>query len=211
MKNTKEVLYHFNHYHRLFIFTAVLLIGLYSCSSQNQEDLLTPPQTNTGPTCANAPELTVNEVQESNCGQSVGSITVSGSGGSGTLTYSLDGQTFQATGTFNGLSNGTYTVVVKDDTGCTNSTEVTVGVNDSPSLAIDIVPIIQTNCAISGCHVSGAQSPNLSNRSGIISSAQRVLARTSQRTMPPSGSGKSLTDAQIESIRCWVESGAKDD
>ncbi|OJJ16593.1 hypothetical protein BKI52_32270 [marine bacterium AO1-C] len=210
MKNTKTSLPHFANYRRVLVLAVIVLISMYSCISQNAEDDPNPQNSNNGPSCANAPSLTLNEAQSTSCGQSTGSITVSGSGGSGTLTYSLDGQAFQATGTFSNLKNGTYTVTVKDGTGCTNTLNITVDLTDETSLANDVAPIIQTNCAISGCHVSGAQNPNLSDKANIIDRAERILARTSERTMPPSSSGKSLTAQQIELIRCWVDAGAKD-
>jgi subtilisin-like proprotein convertase family protein len=59
-------------------------------------------------------------------------ITVSASGGTGVLSYSIDGQQFQASNIFGSLSNGDYTVVVRDENGCTATTQVTVSV---PALA----------------------------------------------------------------------------
>jgi large repetitive protein len=49
-----------------------------------------------------------------------GTITVSGvSGGTAPYTYSLNGATFQAGLTFTGLTNGTYSVTIRDAVGCT--------------------------------------------------------------------------------------------
>ncbi|MFL0354710.1 T9SS type B sorting domain-containing protein [Xanthomarina sp. GH4-25] len=48
-----------------------------------------------------------------------GEITVTGvTGGTPPFTYSIDGITFQNGNVFTGLSNGTYTVTVQDDSGC---------------------------------------------------------------------------------------------
>ena len=45
-------------------------------------------------------------------------ITATGSGGTGTLMYSIDGVNFQASNIFIDLPNGTYEVSVRDDNGC---------------------------------------------------------------------------------------------
>ncbi|HEY5689647.1 MAG TPA: SprB repeat-containing protein, partial [Yeosuana sp.] len=52
-----------------------------------------------------------------------GTITVSGvSGGNSPYSYSIDGVTFQAGNTFSGLTNGNYTVTIRDVSGCTVNT-----------------------------------------------------------------------------------------
>ncbi|MGJ8593794.1 MAG: T9SS type B sorting domain-containing protein [Aquaticitalea sp.] len=49
-----------------------------------------------------------------------GVITVSGvNGGVGPYTYSIDGVNFQTGNTFIGLTSGTYTITIKDSSGCT--------------------------------------------------------------------------------------------
>jgi|GEM_PF-1074192 len=63
------------------------------------------------------------------CATSIdGKITVTASGGSGTLQYSKNnGSTYQAGNAFSGLGAGTYQIVVKDANGCTSSaTSVTI-------------------------------------------------------------------------------------
>lgn len=56
-----------------------------------------------------------------------GTISVNAIGGTGTKQYSIDGSTFQSSGTFNALSAGNYTVTVRDANMCTSATPVTVG------------------------------------------------------------------------------------
>lgn len=67
-----------------------------------------------------APTIDAVVVTDPTCnGACDGSIVVSASGGSGAIQYSIDnGVTFQATGTFNGLCDGTYDIVVEDAMGC---------------------------------------------------------------------------------------------
>jgi hypothetical protein len=82
--------------------------------------------------------------------------------------------------------------------------------NETVSLSNNIVPIINQNCSISGCHVSGTGRLDLSVRDNIIQSANQIKNFTQSVFMPPQRSGKALTDAQKETIFCWVENGALD-
>jgi subtilisin-like proprotein convertase family protein len=66
-------------------------------------------------------------------------ITANGNGGTGALTYSINGVNFQSSGSFGSLANGVYTVTVKDDNGCTKS--VTTEVN---------VPVLTLTAAANG-------------------------------------------------------------
>lgn len=55
-------------------------------------------------------------------------ITATATGGTGALEYSINGTDFQSTGVFGNLPNGTYTLTVLDEAGCTATTEVVVNV-----------------------------------------------------------------------------------
>jgi subtilisin-like proprotein convertase family protein len=67
-------------------------------------------------------------------------VTVTASGGTGVLEYSINGTNFQTSNTFSNLANGDYTVTVRDANGCTATTQVTVNV---PSLAL--ISVVQTH------------------------------------------------------------------
>lgn len=64
-----------------------------------------------------------------------GAITVSGvSGGVAPYTYSINGVNFQSGTTFTGLTNGTYTITVRDASGCTFTTApVTIDALNPPT------------------------------------------------------------------------------
>jgi hypothetical protein len=91
--------------------------------------------------------FTTSQNNETCNGQSIGSITVTASGGSGSgYTYSMDnGVTFQPSNQFTGLAAATYEIVVKDSNGCLSSaTGVTI---TQPSvLSCLVIPSIVTNC-----------------------------------------------------------------
>ncbi len=55
-----------------------------------------------------------------------GKITVTASGGTGTLQYKLDAGSYQPGNIFTGVSGGAHIVTVKDANGCTNTDNVTV-------------------------------------------------------------------------------------
>ncbi|MFM7154222.1 MAG: T9SS type A sorting domain-containing protein, partial [Bacteroidota bacterium] len=56
-------------------------------------------------------------------------ITVNASGGTGLFEYSTDGVNFQSTNILTVTDNGIYTITVRDENGCTATTEVIVAVN----------------------------------------------------------------------------------
>ncbi len=103
-------------------YTIVATINLACSGSQATTTFIIP-----GPT------ITTTQINTT-CGASTGSITATGSGSTGPYTYSIDGVTFQASGTFNGLAAGVYTVTVRDANGCPNTTLVTILNTDGPAL-----------------------------------------------------------------------------
>jgi len=69
-----------------------------------------------------------------------------------------------------------------------------------------IQPIIQTNCAISGCHVPGTGRANFQDVDQIKFNAVEMKKRTRSLDMPRGGG--SLSQEEIDLISCWVDSGA---
>jgi hypothetical protein len=163
-------------------------------------------QSNVTVLAADGPEINSTSQEPAGCETSNGSLTVEAVGGTGALSYSLNGGAPQSNPTFNGLAAGSYDLVVSDESGC--ETIEVVDVLTGVSLNEDIVSIITANCAVSGCH-DGSRSPDLRMTSGIIGSAGRIRSRTSARTMPPSNRTP-LTQTQIDLISCWVNDGAPD-
>lgn len=56
-----------------------------------------------------------------------GTVEVIGGGGTGVLEYSIDGGAFGPGSTFDGISEGTYTVTVKDENDCETTLDITIG------------------------------------------------------------------------------------
>ena len=91
--------------------------------------------------------LTAATLQGPACnGEATGSVTLSASGGTGGLSYSLDGVNFQAAPTFGGLPAGPYTFTVRDANLCTRQLSLTLTEPSALTLSLDQ----QANIACSG-------------------------------------------------------------
>ena len=96
--------------------------------------------------------------------------------------------------------------------GCYNDKEeILYGVTScdgiNTSFAANVQPIIQSNCAVPGCHAAGSSNgPGaLTTYSQIRNAAVEIKMAVVSRFMPKSGS---LTLSQIKTISCWVDAGA---
>jgi gliding motility-associated-like protein len=105
-----------------------LAAGTYSvrvtdaCGAQATSSTVTIAEPTTI-TIASATKLSYNGVDLSCATATDGQITVTASGGTGTLQYSKNnGTNYQASNVFTGLAAGTYTIKVKDANNCTSAT-----------------------------------------------------------------------------------------
>lgn len=185
---------------KYFLLASLLLLLLSGCSSDS--DNPTPTDCNDTPI-----SVMLTNSESAACGVAEGFLEISTSGATGKLTYSLDEINFQNEPRFEQLTPGQYITTAKDENGCTGTLEVIL--NSMISFSEKIQPIIETNCAISGCHVSGAQAPDLSDRANIFSAAPRIKSQVETRAMPL-GENRSLNDDEIASIICWFNDGAPD-
>lgn len=145
---------------------------------------------------------------DSECTTNNGIITVTATSSNGPIEYKLGQGSFGAASEFGSLAKGDYTIIVKDATGCSISVSAVIGHGDTGvSWNNEIKSIIENNCAVSGCHVSGAQNPNFSAFTNVKNNAARIKTRTGNKSMPPN---KSLTQTEIDKIACWVDDGAKE-
>ena len=111
---------------------------------------------------AGGPSITVNSFSDVSCnGLTDGSATVSGTGGTGTLSYNWSPGNLSGA-TQNNLAAGTYTVTVTDQGGCSNSTTVTI--SEPPAIILTSGVITPANCGAN----DGAASVNASGGSGSL-------------------------------------------
>ncbi|MCB0403000.1 MAG: gliding motility-associated C-terminal domain-containing protein [Flavobacteriales bacterium] len=73
-----------------------------------------------------------------------GQIVVAGNGGTPNYQFSSDGVTFQASGTFNNLCAGNYTITIMDANNCTST--INVVLNDPALLVINSVTPTDVSC-----------------------------------------------------------------
>jgi hypothetical protein len=71
----------------------------------------------------------------------------------------------------------------------------------------DVKPIIQSSCAITGCHEAGSINGvgPLTNYTEIFNHRDEIQSAVSAGRMPKTGS---LSSSQKNSILCWIQGGA---
>lgn len=180
---------------KLLVGLVSTVIMLNSCSNSDED-----PNPCTGDLL-----ISIDDVKSTIVGQEIGEITVSATGGSAAYMFSIDGTTFQSSGTFTDLGADDYTVIVKDGNECVDSDMATVEAVPEVFYANQIRPIIDANCQVSGCHGSNASIPTWATYNDVKARADRIRARTSAKEMPP---GNPLVDSDIKLIADWVDQGA---
>lgn len=130
----------------------VIVSDALGCESQSQINLVLPA----GPIIDNI------AITDNSCGALNGSISITASGGTAPLAYSIDnGLNFQANGSFNNLVAGNYSVVVEDANACTSSQNVVVSNINGPSFSS--IQLTNPNCGQSSgsilVNVSGGTAP----------------------------------------------------
>lgn len=88
-----------------------------------------------------------NKVNVACNGGATGSLTIAGSGGVPPYQYSIDGVTFQASGTFNNLAKGSYTIVAKDANDCDATVTATI---TEPAFPLEATISKHTNVLCTG-------------------------------------------------------------
>lgn len=131
----------------------------------------------TNVTISNTPVPTVTAGSTAaSCNNVNGTITATGNNGIAPLQYSLNGGPFQAGNIFTGLAAGVYTVTVKDATGCTNTTTVTVTSIGGPSAsAVSTVSACNTNTGTITITASGGTPGYQYSINGTVFQASNIF------------------------------------
>ena len=111
-------------------------------------------------------------------------LTVTASGGTGALEYSLNGMGFQTSNEFLDLANGTYTVIVRDGNGCSHTAFAIVAVSPlqlTLNVQLDISCVGASDGEIS-ITVVGGLSPYSYSLNGGASQSSNVFSNLSAGT-----------------------------
>jgi large repetitive protein len=120
---------------------SVTVTDANGCINNSTSVAITEPATNVSVSLQSKTNVTC-------FGTSNGSILVTASGGTGTLTYSKDGTNFQASANFTGLAPDNYTITAKDANNCTQTTS-SISITQ-PSAALAISSIVKNNPLCNG-------------------------------------------------------------
>lgn len=120
--------------------------------------------------------------------------------------YRLEEGSFSDNNTFIGLTAGTHTIVVEDNSNCSVVLQVSVPKgNTGVSWENEILPIMKKSCAISGCHNGVSRVNDFSKYASAKQYAKDIKTLTQNRTMPFEGT---LSQREVDLLACWVDDGA---
>lgn len=130
-----------------------------------------------------------------------------------TISYSLNGTSFQASPAFNNLAPGNYVVTVKNQKGCTDTAQFVI-FNYGPKYALVkqlISGVGGTGGYCGPCHLNGGNSgsKNFDTDASIVSSWDRIKARAVDNipSQMPEAPNSPLTPADKQKITDWVNAG----
>lgn len=190
-----------------------LAAGTHTVTAKNSDGCTGSRQftlTNPTPSCTGVNiVVTANATAATPCNTpATGSIAASATGSTG-FTYSINGGTFQASGTFTSLAPGDYTVTARDANGCTGTAAVTITSAAAGPLFTAVRSLLNTNCV--SCHNNSIANGgmNWTVDCNIVINKDRVKARAvdnNPSSMPPTGP---LAQADKDKITAWINAGGR--
>ena len=109
------------------------------------------------------------------------------------------------------MKNRFYIFFLLCSTACTYNSEeelgaiIPGGIEESIIFSESVRPIINQNCAITGCHVAGEPRPDFSLDQEVVDHAQEIKVRVLNGSMPRMGS---LTFQEKDTLISWINQGA---
>lgn len=192
-----------NYKNVLFVngmFLAVSTISLVSCSKESNS-----PGPSNDPCAGKTITITATSTGSSPC-SGAGTVSVSAAGSTGFM-YKLNSSgAYQASGTFNNIPAGSYTVFAKDAAGCEKTKAVTVTATAAGPLFTAVKNLVSSVCQ--SCHNNTVQNGgmNWANQCNIIQFQGRIKVRAVDQGTMPQG-GPELTPTQKAIITNWINAG----
>lgn len=185
-----------------FIIVLSTSLSFVSCGKDD------PDVTGPGDDCAASGfAVTASATNTQGCG-SMGTITASSTGGTGTVTYKLNANgTYQSSAVFSNIAAGSYTVFAKNGNGCEKSTAVTVNSNNTEGpLFTQVKQLLSARCV--SCHNTTTQSggKDWTVSCNIVNNKARINQRAVVEGTMPAG-GPPLTQAEKDLIINWLNAG----
>lgn len=176
-----------------------------NCCTGTTVFTLTAPNPCSGVTISVSPVITGNRPCEPNNG----SVTVTGSGGTGPYTFSLNGGAFQSSNSFTGLATAAHLITAKDANGCTGSVNATVSNQSAGPLFLAVKNLLNNNCV--NCHNNSITEGgmNWTVDCNIVNFKDRISQRAvsgSPSAMPPTGL---LPSSEQIKITNWINAGGR--
>lgn len=141
-----------------------LIAGNYTAYARDANGTVKTTPVTVHPYCVTVTAIADNEI----CGNKNGRIKATGSNGELPYQFSIDGTNFQASDVFQQLETGTYTVTIKDATGITNTTSVSVGFTAGPQVNVNaLTAYCRNNDGSATLNGLGGTSPLLFSIDGI--------------------------------------------
>lgn len=178
-----------------------IIINFIGCSKSSPSP--TPPPTDL---CAGKTiDITATPKATEPCSAN-GAIDVSATGSTGFLFKLKSTGVYQASGKFNDVAAGTYTVFAKDVDGCEKSVSVTIAASGTAgALFTSMKTLVAAKCQ--DCHNNSVANGgmNFQVECNIITNKARIKVRAvDEGTMPPTGP---LTQTQKNIITDWINAG----
>jgi hypothetical protein len=141
------------------------------------------------------------------CETNTASLTAMATGGTSPYSFSVDGGSFQALGTFQNLSSGSHMVTAKDANGCTGTTSVTVGNQGPGQLFLQAKAVIQYYCVYCHSNTNASGGVNFSLDCNIVVNKTRIRARAIDGNPTPMPQNGLIPMAERQKLIDWLNAG----
>jgi hypothetical protein len=176
-------------------FHSVFVKDLYGCETVIDNILVGVEQFNS--------QLTI--TPDNDCLEGTGTINIEVMENNGPYQFKLDSFNFTADNFFENLQKGEHFLSVQDKDNCIVTMSVSIPHGTTGiSWQNEILPIMQTACALSGCH-DGVTRLDWRNYDNVKQYAAAIKENTQNKSMP---FDSTLPQEDIDKIACWVDDGA---